>query len=332
MTQQLAIEEALARKESSWWQNMLSAQAFWITFSVFAIAFVMSFVNENFLSTGNFFNITRNFAFIGIMAIGMTAVIITAGIDLSVGSTLGLVAMVSAVAITSGWSMEATIAIGIATSLAVGFVNGFLIAYIKLNPFIVTLGMLSIARSLTLVITNAAPVTLRRSGEEADRFRELLAGSPLGISTPVWILAILAIVVTVMMRWSAWGRYIYAIGGNEQAARLNGIRVDAVKVSAYMLSALTAGISGLLVLAWAGSALSNFGQAWELRVIASTVIGGANLLGGAGSAYGGVIGAALIEIIRNSLLLAGVNTFWQGTFVGLFILFAVILERIRRRT
>lgn len=332
MTQQLAIEEALARKEVTWWQNLLSAQAFWITFSVVAIAVVMSFVNENFLSTGNFFNITRNFAFIGIMAIGMTAVIITAGIDLSVGSTLGLVAMVSAVTITSGWSMEMTIVIGLATALLVGFVNGFLIAYIKLNPFIVTLGMLSIARSLTLVITDAAPVTLRRSGEEAERFRELLAGAPLGVSTPVWILVILAIIVTIMMRYSAWGRYIYAIGGNEQAARLNGVQVDRVKVSAYMLSALTAGISGLLVLAWAGSALSNFGQTWELRVIASTVIGGANLMGGAGSAYGGVIGAALIEIIRNSLLLAGVNTFWQGTFVGLFILFAVILERIRRRT
>ena len=332
MTQQLAIDEALARKEVTWWQQMLSAQAFWITFSVVVIAFVMSFVNENFLSTGNFFNITRNFAFIGIMAIGMTAVIITAGIDLSVGSILGLVAMVSAVAITNGFSMEATIAIGLGTALAVGFVNGFLIAYIKLNPFIVTLGMLSIARSLTLVITDAAPVTLRRSGEEADRFRELLAGAPMGVATPVWVLLFLVIVVSIMLRWSAWGRYIYAIGGNEQAARLNGIQVDAVKVSAYMLSALTAGISGLLVLAWAGSALSNFGQTWELRVIASTVIGGANLMGGAGSAYGGVIGAALIEIIRNSLLLAGVNTFWQGTFVGLFILFAVILERIRRRT
>lgn len=331
MTERVAVDDVLQSRESTWWQNLLGMQSMWITVAVVAIAVVMSFVNENFISTGNFFNITRNFAFIGVMAVGMTAVIITAGIDLSVGSTLGLVAMVSAVTISSGFPMEVAVAAGIVTSLAVGFVNGFLIAYVKLNPFIVTLGMLSIARSLTLVITNATPVTLRRVGEQADRFREALAGAPLGVSTPVWVLGVLAIIVTLALKYTAWGRYVYAVGGNEQAARMNGVPVDQVKVSVYMLSGLTAGLSGLLVLAWAGSALSNFGQSWELRVIASTVIGGANLMGGAGSAYGGVIGAALIEIIRNSLLLAGVNTFWQGTFVGLFILFAVLLERIRRR-
>ena len=331
MTDRVAIDDVLEKKESTWWEELLGYQPFWITMAVVVICVVMTFVNENFLSAGNILNITRNFAFIAIMAVGMTTVIITAGIDLSVGSTLGLVAMVSAVTIDSGQSMEAAIAAGLLTALVVGFINGVLIAYVKLNPFIVTLGMLSIARSVTLIITNAAPVTLRRAGEEADRFREFLAGEPLGVDMPVWVLLVLAIIISLLLRYSAWGRYVYAVGGNEQAARLNGVPVDQVKVSVYMLSGLTAGISGLLVLAWAGSALSNFGQTWELRVIASTVIGGANLLGGAGSAYGGVIGAALIEIIRNSLLLAEVNTFWQGTFVGLFIVFAVLLEKVRNR-
>ncbi len=331
MTDRVAIDDVLDKKESTWWQDVLGYQPFWITLAVVVIAVIMSFVNENFLSTGNFFNITRNFAFIGIMAVGMTTVIITAGIDLSVGSTLGLVAMSSAVTIDSGHSMEAAIAVGLLVALAIGFINGCLIAYVKLNPFIVTLGMLSIIRSQTLVLTNATPVTLRRVGEEADRFRELLAGNPMGVATPVWVLLGVLLIVGFILRFTAWGRHIYAVGGNEQAARLNGVPVDQVKVSVYMMSALTAGITGLLVLAWTGSALSNFGQSWELRVIASTVIGGANLLGGAGSAYGGVIGAALIEIIRNSLLLAGVNTFWQGTFVGLFILFAVLLEKVRNR-
>ncbi len=326
----VAIKDVLERKEATVLQVVLSSQPFWITVSVLAIIVVMSFVNENFLSTGNFFNITRNFSFIAVMAVGMTTVIITAGIDLSVGSILGLVAMAGAVTISKGYPMEAAIAVGLGTSLAVGFVNGVLIAYLRLNPFIVTLGMLSIARSLTLILTGATPITLRRVGEEADRFRETLAGTPLGVSMPVWVLIVLTAVISFMLRYSAWGRHVYAIGGNEQAARLNGVPVDRVKVSVYMLSALTAGISGLLVLAWAGSALSNFGQSWELRVIASTVIGGANLMGGMGSAYGGVIGAALIEVIRNSLLLAGVNTFWQGTFVGLFILFAVLLEKVRK--
>ncbi len=327
----VAIEDVLQRKEATWWQGLLSSQPFWVTVAVLAIAVTMGFVNSNFLSTGNFFNITRNFSFIAVMAVGMTTVIITGGIDLSVGSILGMVAMVSAVTISNGFPMEVAVAAGILTSLAVGFVNGVLIAYVRLNPFIVTLGMLSIARSLTLVLTGATPVTLRRVGEEADRFRNLLAGDPFGVAMPVWVLIALTAIVAFLLRYSAWGRYVYAIGGNEQAARLNGVPVDQVKVSVYMLSGLTAGFSGLLVLAWAGSALSNFGQTWELRVIASTVIGGANLMGGVGSAYGGVIGAALIEVIRNSLLLAGVNTFWQGTFVGLFILFAVLLERVRSR-
>ncbi len=228
MTDRVAIDDVLERKTSTWLQNLLGWQPFWITVAVIGIAVVMSFVNSNFLSTGNFFNITRNFAFIAIMAVGMTTVIITAGIDLSVGSTLGLVAMVSAVTITSGYPMEVAITVGILTSLAMGFTNGVMIAYLKLNPFIVTLGMLSIGRSLALIVTGATPVTLRRVGAEADQFRELLAGAPLGVSMPVWILLFLVVVITVLLRYSAWGRYVYAIGGNEQAARLNGVPVDQV--------------------------------------------------------------------------------------------------------
>ena len=332
MKDHVSVSDVLDKQTTSPFKALTSNQAFYVFVSVCIIIAVMSQVHHNFLSTGNFYNVTRNFAFIGIMAVGMTAVIITAGIDLSVGSTLGLVMMVSAVALKDwGWSVAATIALGVFTSLVVGGINGILIAYLRLNPFIVTLGMLSIARSITLVWTNAAPVTLRRGSDAAAIFMKIGGGSLLGVANPVWALLVVMIVVALILKLTVWGRYVYAIGGNENAARLTGVPVDVIKVSVYMLSALTAGIAGLLMLGWAGSALSNFGTGYELRVIASSVIGGANLLGGAGSAIGGVIGAALIEIIRNSLLLAGVNTFWQGTFVGLFIIFAVVLEKVRNR-
>ena len=138
-----------------------------------------------------------------------------------------------------------------------------------------------------------------------------------------------SLVFIVVLRYTSWGRWVYAIGGNQNAARLTGVPVNGIKLSVYMLSAMTAGISAVLLVGWQGAAINAMGQGWELRVIASTVIGGADLMGGAGGGYGAFIGAALIEVIRNSLLLAGVDANWEGTFIGLFIVFAVLLSKLR---
>jgi ribose transport system permease protein len=154
-------------------------------------------------------------------------------------------------------------------------------------------------------------------------------GTTLGIANPVVALAVMALIAGYLLRWTRWGRHVFAIGGNEQAAVLAGVPVRRIKVGVYMLSALTAGISGVLEVGWLGAVTTNLGQTMELAVIAAAVIGGANLSGGTGTAFGAVIGAALIEIIRNSLLLLGVDAFWQGTFVGSFIVLAVMSDKLK---
>jgi ribose transport system permease protein len=168
-------------------------------------------------------------------------------------------------------------------------------------------------------------------GPYGDTFIEIGGGSILGIANPVWVLIVLALVFGFIFNLTAWGKYLYAIGSNENAARLTGVPVRRVKFQTYVVAAVTAAIASIMIVGWQGSAINALGQGYELRVIASTVIGGADLMGGAGGAYGAVVGAALIEVIRNSLLMAGVDSNWQGAFVGLFIVLAVLLQRIRGR-
>jgi ribose transport system permease protein len=330
MTTQVSIgDDVSGLRERGPLQRLLGSQAFWVTVALIVISIGMSLISEAFARYENLFNITRNFAFIGIMALGQTCVIITAGIDLSVGSVMGLVGIVTGMTLAAGYPMWAGISAGLLTALAVGWVNGSLIAYLRLSPFVVTLGMLSIARSLALIVSNNK--MFYQFGPDEEMFLELGGGQTFGIANPVLILIVLTAIFGFVLNFTIWGRHVYAIGGNEQAARLTGVPVDRIKVSVYMLCSLMAGISAILMVGWLGSVTNALGLTYELQVIASTVIGGANLMGGEGTAFGAFIGAALIEVIRNSLLLAGVDPYWQGTFVGLFIILAVLLERIRGR-
>jgi ribose transport system permease protein len=268
----------------------------------------------------NFFNITRNFAFIAIMALGQVAVMITGGIDLAVGSTLAVCGIVLGLLMDQGYPFWIAALAALATGIVVGAINGYLIAYLKLSPFVVTLGMLSIGRSLALAISDNK--FFHKFGPDQATLIWVGGGKTFGIANPVIVLVVLALIMGFVFKYTRYGRHLYAIGGNEHAARLAGVPVDTLKLSAYVLSSFMTAIAAILMVGWLG---------YELRVIASTVIGGVNLLGGEGGAYAAVIGAALIEIIRNSLLLAGVNPYWQGTFVGIFIILAVLLERLRGR-
>lgn len=324
----VAIEDITGLQGRSVGQRLLSSQPFWVTIALVILCAVMTWDQpEAFASADNFYNITRNFAFIGIMAVGMTAVILTAGIDLSVGSLMGLVGVVCGLVLQAGEHWSIAILAGLLTGAAAGAVNGFLIAYVELPAFVVTLGMLSVARSLAIVLSQNKMIY--DFGPWGDTFNAIGGGSILGVANPVWMLAILALVFGFIFNFTSWGNYLYSIGGNEDAARLTGVPVRRVKLQAYMVSGLTAAIASILIVGWQGSAINALGQGYELRVIASTVIGGADLMGGQGGAYGAVVGAALIEIIRNSLLMAGVDANWQGAFVGLFIVLAVLLQRIR---
>jgi ribose transport system permease protein len=335
----VSLEESINKTmHANWLSWLTSRQTFWV-FSAAALAFIiLSFASDVFATQQNLFNVTRNFAFVGIIAVGMTAVIITGGIDLSVGSVLVLTGMVVGMSMNVGMPFWIAAPLALGTGLLVGALNGIMIAYIGMPPFVVTLGMLSIARSLAMVLSNNRMVY--EFGPDQATLTTLGGGfitvdlpflDAIQVPNPVIFLAALALFAGFAFRWTRWGSHIFAIGGNEEAANLTGISVRATKVSVYMFCSLCAGIAGILEVGWLGTITTSLGQGMELTVIAAAVIGGANLMGGIGTAFGAVVGAALIEVIRNSLILLGISTFWQGTFVGSFIVIAVLFDRLRVR-
>ena len=321
------LEESIDQRTHSPLTWLLSRQTFWVFVAAVVAATALSLATDTFATQANLFNVTRNFAFVGIVALGMTAVIITGGIDLSVGSVVCLAGIMLGVVMNAGHSIWVGVGAALLTSLAVGAINGVLIAYLRMPPFVITLGMLAIARSLAMVASNNRMVY--DFGPDQAKLLALGGGTTLGVANPVIALTVLALIAGYVLRWTQWGRHVFAIGGNEQAAMVAGVRVNRIKVGVYMISALTAGITAVLEVGWLGAVTTNLGQSMELTVIAAAVIGGANLSGGTGTAFGAVIGAALIEVIRNSLLLLGVDTLWQGTFVGSFIVLAVMFDKFK---
>jgi ribose transport system permease protein len=321
------LESVYAARERSLWSALAGSQEAWVIVAIIAIGAVVGVISPAFLSANNVANVFQNFCFVALMAIGMTPVIMSGGIDISIGSTLGLTGVTLGLVYSSGVPFGAGIAIVVVVGGAVGLANGIFIAYLKLPPFIVTLAMMSLVRSQTLVVTNNQVVY--DFGPAQDTLLALGSGKLLGLPNVLWAVLAAAAVMQFLLSMTGWGRHVRAIGGNEAAARLTGIPVDRIKVSVYALMGAITGLTAVFLVGWLGAATNALGQGQELQVIAATVIGGANLLGGFGSAVGAVIGSLLIEVIRNALLLAGVNPFWQGTFVGAFILFAVLLERLR---
>jgi len=223
-----------------------------------------------------------------------------------------------------------------AAGLACGAVNGFFVAYVGMSSFVVTLGMMSIARSLAVVFSGNQ--MLYKFGPDAPIVKAIGQGKfPSGhpdsifphwipaFSSHFWTMVVLALIVGYVFNFKAWGKHLYAIGGNEEGARMTGVDVDRIKFQAYVFSAFTASLAAILILGYSGSAINALGQTYELRVIAATVIGGANLMGGSGSAYGAIVGSALLEVVRNALLMAGIDSNWQGAFVGAFIILAVLI-------
>lgn len=321
------LDEAIGWQTHSRLGRLLGKQSFWVFVAALTACVALALATDTFATSQNLFNVTRNFAFVAIVALGMTVVIISGGIDLSVGSTLCLSAMVLAILMNAGNPLWLSALAAIGAALLVGLVNGLLIAYLRIPAFVVTLGMLSLARSAAMVLSNNKMVF--QFGPDEKLLFWLGGGSTWGIANPVIALVLLALVTGFVLRWTRWGTHVFAIGSNEKAAVLTGINVRGLKVSVYLCSAFFAGVAGVLEAGWLGGVTTNLGQSMELSVIAASVIGGANLMGGAGTVFGSVVGAALIEVIRNSLILLGISTFWQGAFVGSFIILAVAFDRIR---
>jgi ribose transport system permease protein len=329
----VSIESVLDIQQHNFWQRFTGSQAFWVTVALIIICIVMSWLQPaSFATTDNFYNTTRNFSFIGIMALGMTAVIATGGIDLSVGSIMGLTAVSCGLLLEAGYPAWSAVIVGLLAGGIVGLINGIIIAYLGLSPFVTTLGMLAIARSVAVVLSGNRMIY--KFGPGGPGFKALGSGSwsitpKLALSSPLLFLILFTFILGVVYKMTSWGRHVLAIGGNEQAALLTGVPVNRVKVQVYVFSGLTAAFAAILSVGWAGSAINALGATYELLAISAAVIGGANLMGGEASAYGAFIGAALIFTIRNSLLMAGVDSNWQGTFVGLFLIGAVYLGKLR---
>ena len=329
-----------ARLRPQWWRRgMPQTQTAYVGVAFAALVVVIWILAPVFMTPRNLLNISKNFSFIALMSLGETLVIISGGIDLSVGSVCALSAVVTMMlmrflsATAAAQLPGATIALAALLALMlgalIGLVNGLLIARVRLSPFVTTLGMLSVARGMTYVLTQGRaqyPV-----GPDAAAFTRFANGAVLGLPTQLVYLLVLAVIMALALRHLVWGRHLYAVGGNAQAAALAGVRVPRVVISVYVLSGLAAGFSGVLIAGWLGAAPANLATGYELRVIAAAVIGGANLAGGAGGAAGAVIGAALIEVIRNGFVLIGANTYWEEVFVGVIIIIAVLVDQLRTR-
>ena len=298
----------------------------------------LSLTTHTFLTIDNGLNVLRQISVNLCLSIGMTLVIVTGGIDLSVGAVLGLAGAIAAGLLKYGialpkigvyveFTVAGAILAGIGSGAALGAINGWTITRLRLPPFVATLAMLSIARGLAMLWTGGFPIT----GLGAA-FDFIGTGRFLGIPMPIWEMSVLAVVATVICQRTRFGRHLYAVGGSERAARLTGLRVDQIKIAVYTIGGALSGVAGLVVTARLDSAQPNAGLGYELDSIAAVVIGGTSLSGGRGSVAGTVIGCLIIGVLNNGLFLLDVSPFWQQVIKGCVILLAVSLDRFGDRS
>ena len=288
---------------------------------------VITIINSNFLTANNLLNLLLQVTSNALIAFGMTFVILTGGIDLSVGSILALSSALTAGLLGSGMPVTLAILISLILGCILGMMNGLLISYGKLAPFIVTLATMTIFRGATLVYTNGNPITKGLS--DTFLFQFLGQGYIVGIPFPVIIMFIVFIVLYVLIHKTAFGKSVYAIGGNEKAAYISGVKLNKVKIIIYSISGIMASISGLIITSRLSSAQPTAGASYEMDAIAAVVLGGTSLSGGKGRILGNLIGALIIGVLNNGLNIIGVSAFWQQVVKGVVILIAVLIDRFK---
>jgi len=301
--------------------------------ALFVLCVLISFLSDKFLTVTNAWNVMRQISVNICISVGMTLVVLTAGIDLSVGSILALCGAITAGLLRNGIELQSSnlyigftvlgaCVAGIIVGSALGWFNGWAITKFKVPPFVATLAMLTIARGLTMLWTKGFPIT----GLD-HKFAFLGTGWFLGVPLPVWISGIVVISAIIITNKTRLGRYIYAIGGNENAARLSGININYIKIAVYTIAGALAAVGGLIITSRLDAAQPNAGTGYELDSIAAVVIGGTSLSGGRGSILGTVLGAVIIGVLNNGLVLLNVSPFWQQVVKGLVILAAVIIDK-----
>lgn len=305
---------------------------------------VFAALSSTFLTASNLIILAKQVAINAILGIGMTFVILSAGIDLSVGSIAGLSGMIAGWLISKGlmlpmfgisifFNIWIVILITLMLGALVGAVNGFLITKLRVAPFIATLGMLYVARGMALLISGGATFSnlTGHSSLNNTGFLTLGSGNFLGLPLPVWIMVVLALVSALVANKTPFGRHVYAVGGNEESAKLSGVRVRKVKLLTYVISGFCAALVGLIIASQLGASHPATGEMYELNAIAVVVLGGTSLMGGRGTIVGTIIGAFIIGVLENGMVLVGVSEFWQIVIKGAVIVLAVIVDQFQQR-
>lgn len=292
--------------------------------ALIVIIVVFGLMSDAYLTWDNLVTMTKHVAINAILAIGMLMVILTGGIDLSVGSIVGFSAIAFAAMLTEGMPWPLAIMLGLAAGAVIGALNGLGVTKGGLQPFIMTLGMLVIARGVTMTYSKGQPIALRQTGQ---KIAWLGTGTLLGVPVPVWILLVMALLAGFTLNFTTFGRHVYAVGDNQEAARLSGINTKRVIFFVYVISGACAAMSALIIVARLTAGEPSAGTGYELDAIAIVVIGGTSLFGGEGGVRGTLIGAGIVAVLANLLNLLGVSPFSQQIVKGLIILGAVLLQR-----
>jgi ribose transport system permease protein len=297
---------------------------FYPLIGLIVVSVVMVFASDSFLSYANISNIARQISVVGIIAVGMTFAIITGGIDLSVGAVMALSGTIAAGLMVKGLDPTLALLAGVGISLIFGLCNGALVAFARMPPIIVTLATMGIARGLALMYTSGYPIN-----GLPDWIRFFGSGTILGLQTPIVIMLVVYLLAWVLLERTAFGRYVFAIGGNEQATRLSGVRVPVYKMLVYTFGGFTIGISAIVITSRLMSGQPNAGVGFEMDAIAAVVMGGTSIAGGRGSIIGTLIGALLLGVLNNGLNMMGMDPYVQNVIKGGIILLAIYIGRER---
>jgi ribose transport system permease protein len=322
--------EAVAQARKTAWRNVIGRPEFGVFLILLVMTMGLSVYTDTFLTSTNIFNILRAFSWIAISAFGQCMAIITNGIDLSVGSVMGLSGLATAMLLAQGVNVPVAVLGGLLTGLIAGLLNGLMITKGKLPPFIATLGMLLMARGLCYGLTGGWPVRdLPQTFRSLGQYDIPIAG--MGVPLPLIFLLVIGVIMSTFLGRTVWGYRIYALGGNETATALSGINTNRVKLMVYSLGGFLTAIGGVLMTARLGVASPTAGSGYELDVIAAAVVGGTSMRGGEGTILGVLIGAAIMQVLRNGLVLMGVSAYWLQAVQGLVIVVAIMLDQLRRR-
>jgi len=309
-----------------YFKNIIKKTEFSVFLALVLLIVAVSILSEYFLTTNNIFNVLRQFSVIAIVAVGQAMIIITGGIDLSVGSLLGLMGVISGVVANKGVHPLLVFTILIACGACIGLINGLIITKGRINPFIVTLGMMSIYKGISLLITGGMPISIPE-----NKITFLGSGYIGVIPISVIIMMIVTISGIVFTTQTLTGRYIYAIGNNEKSSKLSGINVDKIKIIVFMITGSLCALGGMITSGTLKSADPAAGGGSEMDIIAAVVIGGASLSGGKGSVVGVIIGAAIMGVLKNSFVLLNISAYWQVVTIGAITIGAVAIDSFKTK-